>query len=102
MAYAGTTLSLQTGLMTRVFTAFGADVSFTTGTGATGQTAGTLGRSCREIVAVGAGILQLVGEDGVLVPLDVTAAGGNIRLTCAFTGVESTGTTFAGLLIVIW
>lgn len=102
MSYSGTTLSEKTGLMTRVFSAFGADISFLGGTGATGQTAPTLGKSCRGIRADGAGVLQLTGIDGVLVPLDVTAAGGSIAIDCAYDGVTAAGTTFVGQLVVVW
>jgi len=101
MAYRKTTLELKTGFGVRDFTAFGADIDFLN-QAFTGVLTALNGDSPREILATGTGILQMVGEDAVLVPIDVDDAGGSIRLTSAFTGVESTGTTFVGALWVTW
>jgi hypothetical protein len=102
MSRSGTANSDSTGFATRVFTAFGADIDFLAGNGFVGETAQLTGRSCRGILAVGAGILQMIGDDAVLVPIDVGALGGSFSNDCSYRGVESTGTTFAGTLVVTW
>lgn len=102
MPYAGSTLALNTGLVPRVFTVFAADIDFTSqGFGSTGVDKAD-GNGCREVHAVGTGILMMRGVDGVLVGIDVGAFGGNWKHTCAYDGVESVGTTFVGTLLVTW
>ena len=102
MARSNTAQSTETGYATRVFTAFGADINFTAVLWAA-PFATLIGQNgCRAIRADGAGILQMVGDDGVAVPIDVTAAGGSIAIDCSFTGVLAAGTTFVGQLVVVW
>jgi hypothetical protein len=102
---AGTPNNLGPGLVTKLFTAFGADIDFSTVSGAfTGLASQVRFQLPREIVVSGAGILQLRGLDAAdeLLPLNIDNFQGLLRLTCTFKAIETTGTTFVGSVLVIW
>jgi hypothetical protein len=101
----GTPDSLGAGLVTKLITAFGGDVDFSTISGAfTGLASQARFQLPREVIISGAGILQLRGIDDAdaLLPLNIDNFQGLLRLTCRFRGIESTGTTFVGSVLVIW